>query len=371
MAEVAAVGDPLAAAFLRISLVGELADPVLVEELLRPWLERRALPLTHDRTMAVLTAQQVVVDFGLATPSDFPSAWAMERWLEVRLAQTAALFTGSSAPVGPTAPSLRPRRAGLAGIGVVPLAWLARLHRSSWWLGATAATAVVAGVGAIALTAAVTSPELQPMVGQTAPPLVAGGTQALLPPPGQSASTPVSPHRAGTEPSRRSGSRARSAGNTATARPTPFQPVVIVMAPLGTTAVASSPPPRSGPGPVPPASPSPAACLPPIRSLHRMLHSRAFRNGLGPRAACPLPHPELPLPPAATRKPSGELPMVGARPAPSQPAQVLAASVHRGPSARHFPMPPPGRGSRAQPALRSMGRGARGRGRADRHWGLQ
>lgn len=371
MAEVAAVGDPLAAAFLRISLVGDLADPVLVEELLRPWLERRALPLTHDRTMAVLTAQQVVVDFGLATPSDFPSAWAMERWLEVRLAQTAALFTGSSAPVGTTAPSLRPRRAGLAGIGVVPLAWLARLHRSSWWLGATAATAVVAGVGAIALTAAVTSPEVPGVVGPAPPPLAAGGAQVLLPPPSGSAPTPVSAHRVPPEQRAGSGSSSRPTGGAPTAQPTPFQPVVILMAPLGTTAVASSPAHVSVAVPVQSAAASPAACPPFIGSLQRMLHSRPFRSGLRPRAACLLPHPERHFPPTAMRKPTGVPPTVGFRPAPSGLARTPPANVHGATPARAAAGPAPGQTSRAQPVPRLVGRGGRGRTRADLLRGLR
>lgn len=307
-AEASGSSESLTAAYVRLTTAGLLTDPVLVEEMLRPWLERRAVRAVGDPTMAVLTAQQVIVDFGLATPSDFPSAWAMERWLEIRLAQTAALFTGATAPAPMVPAPQPPRRAWLLPVLGAP--WLGRwgkLKPLPWLLAATTSTAVISGLGAIALTVGAVSGGLSAVSNQAPLFPSAGSAQVLLLPQASATAVPKAPQRSQRQTAG-SGSRSLSPSAAGTTRPgatSPFQPVVIDMAPLGATPAAPSPRPHSPPSPgsasSPPTSPSPASCIPDVTAAGVVAESRGIELAAGTAAPCPEPHPELALPQATSQ----------------------------------------------------------------------
>ena len=304
--DAAGSSGPVDAAYLRLATVGDLTDPILVEQMLRPWLQERAALATHDATMAVLTAQQVVVDFGLASSADFPSPWALEQWLDIRLAQTAGLFIGATPPGAGAQLTPPPPPTSRAALLLSPwLARLAKLRPLPWLLGGAATTAVAAGLAAAALTVAVTSGVVRTAPRQ--PPIspASGGAQVLLPPPDQVPLGATAPRRASGSGGQARGPRA--SGGNPTAHPTPFQPVVIVMAPLGQAVVAPASPapappsasfnqppsPPVLPSPLPPtaAEVSPRTCMPGFAVSAIVARAPTLELAAAADAVCPLPHP--------------------------------------------------------------------------------
>jgi hypothetical protein len=366
------------AAYLRLTTVGDLTDPVLVEGLLRPWLQQRAAVATHDATMAVLTAQQVIVDFGLSSPADFPSAWAMEQWLDVRLAQTAALFVGAPPPLAGGELAASPGPAASGALLLSP--WLARLPKFNplpWLLGGAATAAVAAGLGAVALTVALTAGGFHPGPGQSPIYPSAGGAQALLPPPSQRPVTSRAPQRSprsavGSRPTARGSS---SSGTSTHAQTAAFQPVVIAMAPLGSTAVGSAPPPPQPSQPPTPSSaaPPPAAvppepCIPEVTAAALVVRAPIMELAATTQAVCPVPHPELPLPPL--QSPTTEQTHFMARGEPPAGHGIGRGRFHRGrPGAA--PSPLGGRRRPAGPPDRRVGPKGRAEGPPARSLGAR
>ncbi len=293
-------GESVGVAYQRLLVGVGLTDPALVEDLLRPWLESRAEQVGADSTMAALSAQQVIVDLGLAAPADFPSARAMQQWLEVRLAQTVALFTGFAIPADHSQPAPSEPRHWL--VAWLNLPWLARFGRSPklpWLLGATASTAVVTGFAAVVMAAAVASEGVNLALlpaGALGPQSVAQVLMPLSTPAprdhGSSASGSGSGSKTGTSPlpSRRVGG--------SSSEPM-FQPVVIQMSPLGSgSGGAPTPVPGEALGRPPRSAAPPPLCDPSLGANGDQLGAdRAREHEEDGSAGCRDQQPE-PVPPS-------------------------------------------------------------------------
>jgi len=148
------LSGPVLAAFQALSSASG-SEWVEADRQLRPWLEARAELRIRDPAMAVLVAQQVLVDMQARSPREFAAAEALEQWLEVRVVQTAALFTGATAsPHGPrneARPESRPKWLGLV-LGL-PFLYPVKHRRSlSLLAGATGAVAAATGLAAVIIT---------------------------------------------------------------------------------------------------------------------------------------------------------------------------------------------------------------------------
>ncbi len=105
--------------------------------------------------MAVLVAQQVLVDMQARSPREFASPEDLWQWLEGRVAQTAALFTGAPATPQVSREEVRaksePRWLGLL-VGLPFLTPIKHLGATSLWAGTAAAAAAASGLAAVIIT---------------------------------------------------------------------------------------------------------------------------------------------------------------------------------------------------------------------------
>lgn len=166
-----------------LAALADPGGPDLAAEELRPQLEQLANLELNDPLMATLVAQQVVVDLCSRGPADFAAPAELASWLEIRLAQTMALFGGMLGDVAVSAgqgpPPRRPARP-----------WL---RRSRWGIlggvpaivGATSVASVLAAAGAVVVTLGTTygpSTPAQQLLPVVQSPLGPRAVQATAPP---------------------------------------------------------------------------------------------------------------------------------------------------------------------------------------------
>lgn len=173
-----------------LAALADPGGPDLAAEELRPQLEALANLELNDPLMAGLVAQQVVVDFCSRDPTDFAAPGDLAAWLEIRLAQTMALFAGmlGSAAITDAAPA-------------PPLPSRSRWRRSRWGLlggipglvGATSIASVLAAAGAVAVTVGTTygPPSPNPVLVPVAQSPLGPRAVVSTPPPSPSARSPL------------------------------------------------------------------------------------------------------------------------------------------------------------------------------------
>ena len=341
---------PVSGAFQALSAASG-SDWVEADRLLRPWLEARAESRIRDPAMAVLVSQQVLVDMQARHPREFASPQDFGQWLEVRVVQTAALFTGAISTPQPLAMDAAPGfwRGHLGAILGLPL--LSNLHRFSSisvLAGATVLSAAVTGLAAVAITGAISyslyEPPGTPLPSVHSPVGVPFAAATRTTPSGGSASAPAHPKvtplatgRSGVLGTRTSVRPRTIAGVTplpnSHAAPGPS-------APVNPSAPSPTEPARPSSAP-PPVHPAPLTPPPPPPSCARVHPAPPHPRGArGEPASGTPPHPpahgapgRLFCPPGSPRPsaPTGRCRPPAAPPTPSQSPPPSCACVHPAP----------------------------------------
>lgn len=255
----------VAAAYEAVEQGLPLSDPGVTESILRPWLESLAARGVGDSTMAALVAQQVLVDLGLRVFSDFPSAVAMQQWLEVRVTQTVGLFTGMMAPPPGQAPP--PKSGPQWRWGLLGIPFLGRLPKFGtfpWLVGGAASTALATGLAAITLTATfpagIASVPTRAYPAQLPPPPTA---QLLLPSPAATNVAPLAPKESATPNPKGPSSSSVSASSTEPVARKSVAPTAVVTTSPGPTSPKPTPVPTKKVSPPPPTPPPTSPPTPP------------------------------------------------------------------------------------------------------------
>lgn len=244
-----------------LAALADPGGPDLAAEELRPQLEALANLELDDPLMAGLVAQQVVVDFCSRDPTDFTAPGDLAAWLEIRLAQTMALFAGmlGSAAIADAAPA-------------PPLPSRPRWRRSRWGLlggipglvGATSIASVLAAAGAVAVTVGSTYGPSSPNPGLVPVAQSPLAPRAVLTPPPPSPSTPTSPARTRKTNPKPSGTPSTVPATAPLAAIVPAKPSPKTStAPTVTPSAGKQPGSGSSPSPpAPPKNPSPSSGCP-------------------------------------------------------------------------------------------------------------